>query len=219
MVDAHVPALASQTASSLGHLIETVLRGLMYVVVAPGVYVTILLVGIILTWPQETTISRWLVAHAAIWRRTTDRLSDDPAFRTMCAVAGLIAMTLVALVITVWLAGIPRELRGPALGDVGHALPPTLAFTLAAVCGLVAGSQWVTRMRRANDIFSSLVVLATSMALTGTTIFFYMTEFGLHDILLILALGTMLGALITAARHPMLLHEGLFAELFVPRAL
>jgi hypothetical protein len=191
----------------------------MYLVLAPGVYLTILLVGVTLTWPQETAIGRWLVARSASWRRTTDRLSGDPAFRTMCAIAGLIAMTLIALVITFWLARAKsRGVQGATLGQIGNDPGATIVLVVMGVGGLIAGSAWVGGMRRATTLLSSLGVLTASMALTGLALFFYVDEVGLHDMLLVLAQGTMLGALLAAASHPLLLGEGLFAELFVPRA-
>jgi hypothetical protein len=70
-------------------------------------------------------------------------------------------------------------------------------------------------MRQAGKARTSLSVLAISMSLAGTVLFFYLVQPNLRDILLVLALGTFSGELAAAAQHPMFLSEGLFAELFV----
>jgi hypothetical protein len=70
-------------------------------------------------------------------------------------------------------------------------------------------------MRQARNAAASLAVIAISMSLAGTVLFFYIADPGLRDWFLALALGVVLGELAAAAQRPGLLLEGLFAVLFV----
>lgn len=185
------------------------------VVLCPLIYLFILAVGTELAWPGRTKLGDFPKLPPIYRQAQGPRQSDDPTFRLQCGIGGLIALAVWSAVITNWLATkdipIPQaQLSGSTDGD--H-----VKLVGALIFGLIAGAAWVTAMRLARRPQVSLVVIAVSMSVTGSLLFYYAVDFQNHsrDVLLVLSLGIFLGQLITVAMNPATLGEGLFAELLL----
>jgi hypothetical protein len=207
---------ATQPASGLDRVIVPTLTLLIYGLLGPAVYLTIVLVGVELAWPSGTRMRRWLQKHRTSECPTTSDLAADPNFRIECVVAGLIALSMWSVVITAWLAGYLRSVHAPQLTISEYSPRHVADFVITLLIGVLSGFIWADGMRRAASPRASLAVLSISMSLAGTLLFFYALEPGLRDILIVLSLGIFSGELAVAARHPTFLTEGLFAELFIP---
>jgi hypothetical protein len=193
-------------------LIVGPLRFLIYGILAPAVYLVIVIIGIELAWPGRTKVRRML------WQRTgrqspSSGLNGDPTVPILCAVGGLIALAVWSAIVTTWLAGYLHAIPAPQLSVTHATKRSAAAFVAALVIGLGAGYAWLDGMRRASTARRCLAVLSISMSLAGTLLFFYALEASVRDILLALSLGIFGGELIVAARHPLLAREGLLAEL------
>jgi hypothetical protein len=219
-------AQAAQPSPSWLQVVERLLTLLIYGLLGPAVYLTIVVVGVDLAWPGGTRMRRWLQQRQPAEYATTLRLAEDPSFRVECAVAGLIAVSVWSVVITAWLAGYLHNVPGLQLAPPQHttiqhkttqpATSPVFGFAITSILGLIGGYSWADGMRRAASAQASLAVLSISMSLAGALLFFYALEPSLRDVLLVLALATFSGALIVTSRHPTFVTEGLFTELFVP---
>lgn len=191
------------------------LHFLIYGILAPLVFAAILAADLELAWPGSLHL-RHALARAG-FQRVGDppRFATEPGFRVRCVVGALVAVAMWCLAMTLWLAGYLRGMVGPSL-DASRASPRiVLIFVFTLILGGACGYEWVARMRQARDAAASLAVIAVSMSLTGTILFFYIVEAGLRDWFLALALGVVLGELAAAAHQPGLLLEGLFAVLFI----
>lgn len=205
-----------QAAPSWNSPIVPVLTVLIYGILAPAVFLLILITGVELAWPGGTRLRQLLRMARPLPSRATSRLRAEPHFRTLCTVGGLIAVAVLSVVMTAWLAGYWRTITAPQLAAANASPGNLLYFLFTLGAGLMGGFGWATGMRLARDARACLRILAISLSLSGTTLFFYLVEPVLHDTLLSLALGVFLGELTVAARHPTLLGEGLFAELLTP---
>ncbi len=206
---------ATQPAPGLDRVIVPTLTLLIYGLLGPAVYLTIVLVGVELALPGGTRMRRWLQKHRTSECPTTSELAADPIFRIECVVAGLIALSTWSVVITAWLAGYLRSVRAPQLAISQYSPRHVADFVITLLIGVLGGFIWADGMRRAASPRASLAVLSISMSLAGTLLFFYALEPALRDILIVLSLGIFSGELAVAARHPTFLTEGLFAELFI----
>jgi hypothetical protein len=209
-------AQAAQPATGLDKVLVPTLTLLIYGLLGPAVYLTIVVVGVELAWPGGTRVRNWLQKHRSSECPTTSDLTADPVFRIECVVAGLIALSTWSVVITAWLAGYLRSVHAPQLAISQYSPRHVADFVITLLIGVLAGFIWADGMRRAASAQASLAVLSISMSLAGVLLFFYAVEPNLRDLLIVLALGTFSGELAVAARHPMFLTEGLFAELFIP---
>ena len=219
-------AQAAQPSPSWQRVIEQLLTLVIYGLLGPAVYLTIVLVGVELAWPGGTRMRRWLQQRRPAEYSTRSSLAEDPTFRVECAVAGLIALAVWSVVITAWLAGYLHNVQGLQLAPpphttiqhktTQHATSPVIGFAITSILGLIGGYSWARGMRRAASARASLAVLSISMSLAGALLVFYALEPNIRDILLVLALATFSGELIVTGRHPTFVTEGLFAELFVP---
>ena len=195
------------------------LRFLIYDILAPLVFMTVLIAGFELAWPGSLRLRRMLTLLGALRIGDPPSFTEEPGFRTRCAVGGLVAASMWSLAITLWLAGYLHGVNGPSLA-ISQASPRhVLVFLFTLILGGALGYEWIDRMRRVRDAAASLAVIAVSMSVAGTVLFFYIVEPGLRDWFLALALGIVLGELTAAAQHPHLLQEGLFAALFVAPSL
>jgi hypothetical protein len=212
----HILAIvqASQPAPGLDKVIVPTLTLLIYGLLGPAVYLTIVVVGVELAWPGGTRLRRWLQKHRSSECPTTSDLAADPIFRIECVVAGLMALSTWSVVITAWLAGYLRSVHAPQLAISQYSPRHVTDFVITLFIGVLGGFIWADGMRRAASARASLAVLSISMSLAGMLLFFYAVEPGLRDILIVLSLGIFSGELAVAARHPTFLSEGLFAELF-----
>jgi hypothetical protein len=198
---------------TLSQLLFVPLHFLIYVIMGPLVYFSILIFGIELAIPGGTPL-RALVRRNGAVSPVKLALANDPNTRLLSIVAVLFAVAFWSTVITAWLNKYFQTLVVPQLI---HPTPgSTLVFVTTFVIGLVAGDLWFTGIRLAQTARSSLGVLAISMALSGTLLFFYIVEPTLEDMLLVSALGIFIGELGVVARHPTLFHEGLFDVLRSP---
>lgn len=189
---------------------------LIYGILAPAVFLIILLIGVELAWPGGTKFRHVIYLARPVPPRAASRLRAAPNFRTLCAVGGLIAVAVWSIVMTTWLAGYLRVSTAPQLAAAQATLSHLVTFLCVLAIGLYCGYAWARGMYLAENAQMSLRVIATSLSVAGTVLFFYMVEPLLHDLLLVVALGVFVGVLIVAARHPTLLSEGLFAELLTP---
>lgn len=200
---------------SLETLLVPPLRFIIYGVLGPLVYISVLVVGIELAWPGGTKARHWLLKRRTVERPASSSLSADSTFLFQCVVGGFIALAAWSLVITSWLAGYLHGARAPQL-SAAQASPANAAiFVITLGIGLLGGYSWATGMRRTRTSQMALAVIAASMSVAGSLLFFYAVEDGMRDLLLVLALGVFVGELAVAAGHPMLLGEGLFAELLI----
>jgi hypothetical protein len=210
----HLAEVAAQvTFPNWSSLLIQPLHFVIYDLLGPFVYLLILLFGIELAIPGGTPV-RALVRRTGAVSPVKIALANDPQTRMLSTVAVLFALTAWATVITAWLNKYFQVISAPQLADP----TPTnaLIFLTTIVIGLVAGDLWVTGVRSAQTARASLGVLAISMALSGTILFFYVVEPKLQDLLLSAALGIFTGELGAVARHPTLFHEGLFDVLRSP---
>jgi hypothetical protein len=92
---------------------EQLLHVLIYDILGPAVYLIIVLVGVELAWPGGTRLRSWLQQHRPATASDVSLLAEDSTFRVECAVAGLIALSVLAVVITLWLAGHFRFVTTP----------------------------------------------------------------------------------------------------------
>ncbi len=149
---------------------------------------------------------------------TLQPVATDPTGQIRRAIGGLIALAVLSTVITLWLAGYPADMRAPLLSTAFSTSTRMIFFLFMLVLGFAGGALWTTGMRTARTARAALIVLAVSMSLSSTLVFFYIVESGLRDLLLVIALGIFSGELYVAAQHPTLMSEGLFAELLRPAA-
>ncbi|HEY7782550.1 MAG TPA: hypothetical protein VIC85_20320 [Ktedonobacterales bacterium] len=195
------------------NVITAPLSFVIYVILCPIIYLTILGACLQLAWPGGTKL-RGVAKLPAVFRQPlAPRMSDDPTFRLLCAIGGLISLAVWSAVITNWLAnqkiGFPKpSLYQPQSDD-------TKRFIAILIVGLIAGGAWILAMRFARRPQMALVVIAVSMSVAGTLLFYYALESQMRDGLLVLSLGIFLGELITVAMKPSGLGEGLFAELLL----
>jgi hypothetical protein len=189
---------------------------LIYGILAPAVFLTILIIGVELAWPGGTKLRHVMYMTRPVPPRAASRLRAEPHFRTLCAVGGLIAVAVWSIVMTTWLAGYLRASSAPQLAAAQATTGNLIIFLIMLAIGLYGGYAWARGMYLATDAQTSMTVIATSLSLAGTVLFFYLVEPPLHDMLLVVALGVFVGVLTVAARHPTLLTEGLFAELLTP---
>lgn len=206
----HLAELAAQPAPpTWGTLLFGPLHFLIYVVLGPLVYFTILLFGIEMAIPGGTPLRALVRRHGAV-SPVKIALANDPTTRLLSVVAGLLALAFWSAVVTAWLAGYLQGLRAPQLTASQATFTSTLIFLTTFVVGLILGDLWANGVRLAQTARASLAVLVPSMALSGTMLFFYIVEPSVEDVLLVAALGIFIGELSVAARHPTIFHEGLF---------
>jgi hypothetical protein len=209
-------AQATQPASGVNRVVVPALTLLIYGLLGPAVYLTIVVVGVELALPGGSRAREWLARRRSSTCPTTSSLATDPVFRIECVVAGFIALSTWSVVITAWLAGYLRSVHAPQLAISQYSSRHVAIFVITLLIGVLGGFLWADGMRRAATARASLAVLAISMSLAGTLLFFYLVEPGLRDMLIVLSLGIFSGELAVAARYPTFLSEGLFAELFIP---
>ena len=195
------------------------LHFIIYGILAPLVFVTILVAGVELAWPGSLRLQRLLALLHVLREGEPPPFATESGFRVRCTVGGLVGVTLWCVAITLWLAGYLRDATGPSLSIAQASPRHALIFFFTLLLGGAGGYEWVTRMRQARDAAASLAVIAISMSLAGTILFFYIADPGLRDWFLALALGVVLGELAAAAQSPGLVLEGLFAVLFVAPSL
>lgn len=200
---------------SWGSLLILPLSFLIYVVLCPAIYLAILLFGIELALPRGTPV-RALVRRRGEVSPVKIALSNDPTTRILSVVAGLFALAFWSTIVTFWLAGYLRNLPAPSLAASQATVLSAITFSVMLLVGLACGILWTTGVYSARTARASLTVLAISMSLSGTLLFFYIVEPNVRDVLLVLALGIFIGELAVAARHPTLMREGLFDVLRSP---
>lgn len=191
------------------------LHFIIYGILGPLVFATILAVGIELSWPGSLRLRRLLGRVGMLREGDPPYFATEPGFRVRCAIGGVVAVTIWCVAITLWLAGYLRDATGPSLAISQASLRHELIFVFTLILGTVSGFEWVARMRQAESAAASLAVIAISMSLAGTLLFFYIADPGLRDWFLVLALGVVLGELAAAAQRTGSLPEGLFAVLLV----
>jgi hypothetical protein len=206
---------ASFAPPSWGSLLILPLTFLIYVLLSPAVYLTILLFGIELALPKGTP-ARALVRRRGEVSPVKIALANDPTTRILSVVAGLLALAFWSTVVTFWLSGYLRDLPAPSLAASQASTSHAVIFSIAFFAGLVGGILWTNGVRTAATARASLGVLSLSMSLSGTLLFFYIVEPSVRDVLLVVSLGVFTGELAVAARHPMLMREGLFDVLRSP---
>ena len=207
-------AVAAQLAdTSPSTVLFEVLRFVIYDVLGPSVYGLILIFGIEMAVPGGTPVRALFRRHGAV-SPVKLALANDPHTRTLSVVAVLLALSFWASVATAWLSGYWHHLPHPRLTNA--TVNDSVIFAAVLVVGLIAGDLWARGVRSVKTARSSLGVLAISMALSGTLLFFYIVEPPLQDALLVASLGIFVGELGVAARHPSIFHEGLFDVLRSP---
>jgi hypothetical protein len=206
---------AGLTPPSWGALLILPLSFLIYVVLCPAVYLTILLFGIELALPKGTPV-RALVRRRGEVSPIKIALANDPTTRILSVVAGLLALAFWSTVVTFWLAGYLRELPAPSLAASQASTTHSVIFSITFLVGLAAGIMWTNGVRTADTARACLAVLAISMSLSGTLLFFFIVEPSVRDVLLVVSLGVFTGELAVAARHPTLMREGLIDVLRSP---